>query len=149
MYFGRAKMKIKACSGCRAAGRVKSWVFQAVLSAFPPSFFLFSLACLFRPQLHVWQHFCLKRHSFPLCCHGCSPKSTLNLLGKLIQLKKLVKSCFSHRIIFRLNWSLMWFSELCMLLVPAECGEWSSGSEEQEELWKKIGLFVGLYVQTV
>lgn len=33
------------------------------------------------------------------------------------------------------------------VLMPAECGEWSSGSEEQQELWKRIGFFVGLYVQ--
>lgn len=84
-------MKSKTPSGCNAEVRVKSWVFLAVLSA---SFFFFFLpsfcsllTCLFRPWLHVWQRFFLKRHSFPLCWHKGSCNCTMNLFGKLIQLK--------------------------------------------------------------
>lgn len=59
---------------------------------------------------------------------------------------KIGKIMFFHWIIFWLNWTLVWFSELCMCLGQQSGGEWSSGSEE---LWKRIGLFVGLYVQAV
>lgn len=144
--FKELKWRLKFPVDAELKEDLKAGCSKLYCLGFFPAFFLFSLTCLFRPQLHVWQHFSLKRYSFTLCWHGCSPKRTGNLLGKLIQLK-IGKIVVCHWIIFWLNWSLMWFSELFMCL--CQCGEWSSGSEDQEELWKKIGLFVGLHKKAV
>lgn len=71
------------------------------------------------------------------------------LAGEADPAEKLVKSSF-----FSLDYFLAELNPDVILralhvLVTAECGEWSSGSEEQEALWKEIGLFVGLYVQAM
>lgn len=63
------------------------------------------------------------------------------LVGEADPAEKLVELCFFTE----LNPDVI--LRALHVLVPAECGEWSSGSEEQQELWKRTGLFVGLYVQ--
>lgn len=63
-------MKNKTPTGGSAELRVKSCVLLAVLSGSLPTSFCSLLTRLFRPWLHVWQHFCLKRHSLPASWGG-------------------------------------------------------------------------------
>lgn len=102
--------------------------------------------CLFAPPLFkLWQHFCLKRHFFPLCWHKHSRNCTVNFSGKVVQLKN-TSNC-GRGWIFQLNSILMWFSVLKVCL--CQCGEQSSGSKEHKELWKRVGLFIGLCFQSI
>lgn len=111
-------MKNKTPTGGSAELRVKSCVLLAVLSGSLPTSFCSLLTRLFRPWLHVWQHFCLKRHSFPLCWHKCC---TTKLLGSWPSWK-ILKIVVVTGLFF--SWVEPWSGSQCSLcaLVPASWG---------------------------
>lgn len=100
MYFGRFKMKTKTPSGCRAEGRVKSWVFQAVLSAF-----LFPLLSVL-PDLPIQATatclaaFLLKEALLPILLARVFTQVHSELVGEADPAEKLVKLCFFTGLFF-------------------------------------------------